>query len=266
MNAEIQAWLESSRDYATGVELIAKYGGEVMARSYRRASPRFMRRQVEVLLKKLAVRTVEKGFSAVPCSAQPSQPDTSQAPGTVTAEEAVAAAAGENAEVPETVKVAKGRLKELWQQLNEYHNQLLALGTGNDEETMKKRVQLMKERQSVIEAFSQLYDLKEEYFALPEGERQVPPELEKLLAELDGKAVKGEVKEKLEGKSEMELYKLRKSTLEKIRRRHNLMQFQQDTAGKSNPMPKGPKRKKIEAEMAELQQLLKEIEKKLKKE
>lgn len=255
MNAEIQAWLESSRDYARGVELIAKYGGEVMARSYRRASPRFMQRQVEVLLKKLAVRTVEKRFSAVPSSAQPSQPRTSHAPGTGTA-----------VEVPETVRVAKGRLKELWQLLNGYHNQLLALGTGNDEETMKKRVQLMKERQPVIEAFSLLYELKEEYFALPEGERQVPPELEKLLAELDGKAVKGEVKEKLEGKSEMELYKMRKSTLEKIRRRHNLLQFQQDTAGKSNPMPEGPKRKKIEGEMAELQQLLKEIEKKLKKE
>ena len=85
MNAEIQAWLESSREYAQGVELIAKYGSEGMARSYRRASPRFMIGQVVAILQKLAARTVAKEFSAVPSSAQPSQPDASLAPGMGTA-------------------------------------------------------------------------------------------------------------------------------------------------------------------------------------
>lgn len=269
MNAEIIAWLESSREYARGVELIAKYGGEVMARSYRRASPRFMQRQIEVLLRKLADRTEEKGFSTVPGSAQPSQPHSSQAPGTGTAEEEGAAAAGKKAEVPEKVKVAKERLRELWQQLNNCHKQLLGLGNDNDEETKKKRVKLMKEREPIVEAFEKLYDLKEGYFALPEGERRVPPELEKLLAELDGKAEKdesGNMAAELKGKGKLELYKLRKSTLEKIRRRHNQLMFQQDTPGEKNPMPEGARRKKKEEEMAELQKLLKEIDKLLKEE
>ncbi len=263
MNAEIQAWLESSREYAQGVELIAKYGSEGMARSYRRASPRFMIGQVVAILQKLAARTVAKEFSAVPGSAQPSQPDTSHAPGMGTAD-----GKNEKAQVPESIKKAKVRLTEFWQKLNTLHQEMLSLGDANDEETKAKRVKLMKERKPYIEAFSRLYDLKEEYFALPAGERQVPPELEELLEKLDGRAVsktKEAKKADLKKMDELSLYRLRKSTLEKIRRRNYLLKFQEDTPGTPDPMPEGPRRKTIESEIAGLQELLRRIDKVLKK-
>ena len=252
-NNEIQAWLDANvKDYAAGVELLARYGSPSMARSFRAGSPRFLLPQLTALLRRLSQKKSLPSTKSIPSiQSTPSQPPS--------------------APLPEPITIAKSRLHELWLHLVTFHQKLLALGTANDDETKAKRVALMNERQPYIDAFSQLYLLKEEYFALPEGKRTIPPALVSLLATLDGKPdptpsipsinsiSSTPTSPDLANLDPLELHNLRRATLEKIRRRQNKLKYQQDTPGTLNPMPDGPRRKKIESQLASLQSLLEEI-------
>ncbi len=135
----------------------------------------------------------------------------------------------------------------------------------------------MADRAPFIEAFQQLYLLKEEFFAYPEDQRQVPPDLIPLLDRLDGKPTKASdtsipsiksIKSTpdLSSLSPLELYKKRHALLMAIKRRNNKLRFSQPTpAEQLNPMPDSPKRKAIESEIATLQQQLSEIDSLLQK-
>lgn len=135
----------------------------------------------------------------------------------------------------------------------------------------------MADRAPFIEAFEKLYLLKEEYFAYPEDQRQVPPDLLSLLDRLDGRATGSQpvnkrdagsqpVKTNFSSLSPLELYKKRHALLMAITRRNNKLRFSQPTpAEQLNPMPDSPKRKAIESEIATLQQQLSEIDSLLQK-
>lgn len=254
-NNEIQAWLDANvKDYAAGVELLARYGTPGMARSFRAGSPRFLLPQLTAILRRLSLKKSIPSTKSIPSiQSTPSQPPS--------------------APLPEPITIAKSRLHELWLHLVTFHQKLLALGTANDDITKAKRIALMNERQPYIDAFSQLYLLKEEYFALPEGKRTIPPALVSLLATLDGKpdptpsipsinpitSTPPSQKNDLSNLDPLERHNLRRAILEKIRRRQNKLKYQQDTPGTLNPMPDGPRRKKIESQLASLQSRLEEI-------
>ena len=134
----------------------------------------------------------------------------------------------------------------------------------------------MADRAPFIEAFEKLYLLKEEYFAYPEDQRQLPPDLIPLLDRLDGKPTPpipsiNSIKSikstpDLSTLSPLELYKKRHALLMAITRRNNKLRFSQDIpAEQLNPMPDSPKRKAIESEIATLQQQLSEIDSLLQK-
>jgi len=131
----------------------------------------------------------------------------------------------------------------------------------------------MADRAPFIEAFQQLYLLKEEFFAYPEDQRQLPPDLIPLLDRLDGKPTKASDKSipsnsnpDLSTLFPLELYKKRHALLMAITRRNNKLRFSQPTPAEHlNPMPDSPKRKAIESEIATLQQQLQEIDNLLKK-
>ena len=134
----------------------------------------------------------------------------------------------------------------------------------------------MADRAPFVEAFEQLYLLKEEYFAYPEDQRQLPPDLIPLLYRLDGRATGSKpvnrdsgsqpVKTNFSSLTPLELYKKRHAILMAIKRRNNKLRFSQPTpAEQLNPMPDSPKRKAIESEIANLQQQLQEIDSLLKK-
>lgn len=136
----------------------------------------------------------------------------------------------------------------------------------------------MADRAPFIEAFEQLYLLKEEFFAYPEGSRQLPPDLIPLLDRLDGRATGSQPAKSIKSipsikstpdfssLSPLELYKKRHALLMAITRRNNKLRFSQPTpAEQLNPMPDSPKRKAIESEIATLQQQLQEIDNLLKK-
>lgn len=134
----------------------------------------------------------------------------------------------------------------------------------------------MADRAPFVEAFEQLYLLKEEYFAYPEDQRQLPPDLIPLLDRLDGRATGSKpvnrdsgskpVETNFSSLTPLELYKKRHALLMAIKRRNNKLRFSQDTpAEQLNPMPDSPKRKAIESEIATLQQQLQEIDSLLQK-
>ena len=140
----------------------------------------------------------------------------------------------------------------------------------------------MADRAPFVEAFEQLYLLKEEFFAYPEDQRQLPPDLIPLLDRLDGKPTKNDTGSRplssartpglnsqfsiLNSLTPLELYKKRHALLMAITRRNNKLRFSQPTpAEQLNPMPDSPKRKAIESEIATLQQQLQEIDNLLKK-
>lgn len=134
----------------------------------------------------------------------------------------------------------------------------------------------MADRAPFVEAFEQLYLLKEEFFAYPEDQRQLPPDLIPLLDRLDGRTTGSKpvnrdsgskpVKTNFSSLSPLELYKKRHALLMAIIRRNNKIRFSQPTpAEQLNPMPDSPKRKAIESEIATLQQQLQEIDNLLQK-
>lgn len=249
---KILAWLnQDDKDYSQGVELLQLATSPATANRFRRGNPSLLLPHLVAFLRRIAGET----------GASPVKRDSGVSPVNPT---------------PEPIRRAKDKLHDLWLRLVDFHQRLLDLGFDNSDEKKKARVALMADRAPFIDAFEQLYLLKEEYFAYPEGSRQLPPDLIPLLDRLDGRATGSKpvnrdsgsqpVKTNFSSLSPLELYKKRHALLMAITRRNNKLRFSQPTpAEQLNPMPDSPKRKAIESEIATLQQQLSEIDSLLQK-
>lgn len=252
---KILEWLnQNDKEYNQGVELLELATSAITANRFRRGNPSLLLPHLVAFLRRIAGTTVTSTVKTT--SPIPSVKST--------------------ASIPEPIRRAKDKLHDLWLRLVDFHKRLLALGFDNTDEKKKARVALMADRAPFVEAFEQLYLLKEEYFAYPEDQRQVPPDLLSLLDRLDGRATGSKpvnrdsgsqpVKTNFSSLSPLELYKKRHALLMAITRRNNKLRFSQPTpAEQLNPMPDSPKRKAIESEIATLQQQLSEIDSLLQK-
>ena len=247
---KILEWLnQNDKDYNQGVELLELATSAITANRFRRGNPALLLPHLVAFLRRIARDT---GSSPV----APVKPIT-QAPIQST---------------PDAIRRAKDKLHDLWLRLVDFHQRLLDLGFDNSDEKKKARVALMADRAPFIDAFEQLYLLKEEYFAYPEDQRQVPPDLIPLLDRLDGKPTSetdsqpaksstSNLNSQFSNLTPLELYKKRHAVLMAIKRRNNKLRFSQpNPAEQLNPMPDSPKRKAIESEIATLQQQLQEID------
>ena len=258
----ILEWLnQNDKDYNQGVELLELATSAITANRFRRGNPALLLPHLVAFLRRIAGET---GASPVnrDSGASPVKRDSGVSPVNPT---------------PEPIRRAKEHLHDLWLRLVDFHKRLLALGFDNTDEKKKARVALMADRAPFIEAFEQLYLLKEEFFAYPEGSRQLPPDLIPLLDRLDGKPTSetdsqpaksstSNLNSQFSNLNSLELYKKRHALLMAITRRNNKLRFSQPTpAEQLNPMPDSPKRKAIESEIATLQQQLSEIDNLLKK-
>ena len=252
---KILAWLnQDDKDYSQGVELLQLATSPATANRFRRGNPSLLLPHLVAFLRRIAGET---GGSPV-APVKPITPAPIQS-------------------TPDAIRRAKDKLHDLWLRLVDFHKRLLALGFDNTDEKKKARVALMADRAPFVEAFEQLYLLKEEFFAYPEDQRQLPPDLIPLLDRLDGKPTMATDKPipsiksikstpDFSSLSPLELYKKRHALLMAITRRNNKLRFSQPTpAEQLNPMPDSPKRKAIESEIATLQQQLQEIDNLLKK-
>ena len=252
---KILAWLnQDDKDYSQGVELLQLATSPATANRFRRGNPSLLLPHLVAFLRRIAGDTGSSPMAPV----KPITPAPVQS-------------------TPIAIRRAKDKLHDLWLRLVDFHQRLLDLGFDNSDEKKKARVALMADRAPFIEAFEQLYLLKEEYFAYPEGSRQLPPDLIPLLDRLDGKPTSetdsqpaksstSNLNSQFSNLNSLQLYKKRHALLMAIKRRNNKLRFSQPTpAEQLNPMPDSPKRKAIESEIANLQQQLSEIDNLLKK-
>ena len=255
---KILAWLnQDDKDYSQGVELLQLATSPTTANRFRRGNPSLLLPHLVAFLRRIAGET---GGSPV-APVKPITPAPIQS-------------------TPDAIRRAKDKLHDLWLRLVDFHQRLLDLGFDNSDEKKKARVALMADRAPFIDAFEQLYLLKEDYFAYPEGSRQPPPDLIPLLDRLDGKPTDetgnspvkpgdtggSPVKHDFSSLTPLELYKKRHAILMAIKRRNNKLRFSQPTPAEHlNPMPDSPKRKAIESEIATLQQQLSDIDSLLQK-
>ena len=252
---KILAWLnQDDKDYSQGVELLQLATSPATANRFRRGNPSLLLPHLVAFLRRIAGET---GGSPV-APVKPITPAPIQS-------------------TPDAIRRAKDKLHDLWLRLVDFHQRLLDLGFDNSDEKKKARVALMADRAPFIDAFEQLYLLKEEYFAYPEGSRQLPPDLIPLLDRLDGKPTSetdsqpaksstSNLNSQFSNLTPLELYKKRHAILMAIKRRNNKLRFSQPTPAEHlNPMPDSPKRKAIESEIANLQQQLAAIDHLLKK-
>ena len=252
---KILAWLnQDDKDYSQGVELLQLATSPATANRFRRGNPSLLLPHLVAFLRRIAGET---GGSPV-APVKPITPAPIQS-------------------TPDAIRRAKDKLHDLWLRLVDFHQRLLDLGFDNSDEKKKARVALMADRAPFIDAFEQLYLLKEEYFAYPEGSRQLPPDLIPLLDRLDGKPTSetdsqpaksstSNLNSQFSNLTPLELYKKRHAILMAIKRRNNKLRFSQPTPAEHlNPMPDSPKRKAIESEIATLQQQLSAIDHLLKK-
>ena len=247
---KILAWLnQDDKDYSQGVELLQLATSPATANRFRRGNPSLLLPHLVAFLRRIAGDTGSSPMAPV----KPITPAPVQS-------------------TPIAIRRAKDKLHDLWLRLVDFHQRLLDLGFDNSDEKKKARVALMADRAPFIEAFEQLYLLKEEYFAYPEGSRQLPPDLIPLLDRLDGKPTSetdsqpaksstSNLNSQFSNLTPLELYKKRHALLMAIKRRNNKLRFSQSTPAEHlNPMPDSPKRKAIESEIATLQQQLAAID------
>lgn len=232
------------KEYAVGVDLIAEFGSQTMAASYRNASPRFMMPQVLALLRRLA--------NAPSSQVKKSNP-------TIVSSGVNQPAIVSGGSRPKVISDAKALLHQLYLSMVDYHNRLLAMGDDNRTEICQQRVQLMKERQPYVEHFVELDDLVRDYFATD----TVPSRLSELVSILNSHPVEelpSSDADKLSSFSDLDLAKEYKRTKSNINRRQNKLRFQSPTSKPElNPMPDGPLRKQVEAELAQLKVYIKAI-------
>lgn len=228
-NKEIESFFSRDvKDYSEAVVLLQKYAGGTRAAFYAKANPRYYTEQVLAILRRLGQTTVAKADTpADRCR------------------KAVASTA--TAKYPADIVRSKAKLHELWLSLCNFHARLLAMGDSNAEDICKARVALMAERQPYIEAFEELYTLQQNYFA----EGFVRPELPALLSKLEGKIdEKAQPVSDFSALDDVALVKKRNSVRTQISKWQNMLRFQQKSpAAELNPMPDGPKRKQIEADI-----------------
>lgn len=242
---EIFAWLRGNvKDYAAGVALVGKYGSRSSERVYACSKPEYKLGSLISYLRHLAGLQPNEEVPASKASPRPAASAPQNRPAT---------SASEAQQLPRAIVRAKAKLHDVWLRMNECHERLIALGTDNSDDTKAKRVAIMEERSPWIEAYNQLYEMKETYFALPPEDAVVPAGLVDLLDRLDGKTTIKEDKADYSALSDVELLKKIKAVRQAITRKQNKLRYQQDvpTADRTpNPMPDSPKRTRLEAEIA----------------
>jgi hypothetical protein len=241
MMKTITLWLKNpQRDYAEGVELFGRHGGnKTMLRYFQNTKPRFA-------LDRL-IRELEKIERKMPVAAPAAVP----APATVAVE-------------PDVVARVKKMVHEAWVEMSRLQNELFETGTANDDATIARRRELMEKRDPIVDRYNELYEAKEAFFA---GKMTV----EELQEVVDGKAKEPEKAPKKEVSpcgemTDVQLTKRSHAVQTNITRVQNQLDYQQDKKGKAkNPMPDCPKRKKLEQKLATLREEQAAIEAEIKK-
>lgn len=239
MNIDIEQWIsDPQRDYSTGVRLLEKATNNLhLVRVYANRSPRFAMADLVAELRKVKHNPMVDDTAVLKAK-----------------------------DVPNVVESAKRMVHETWVKLSKIQRSMFETGESNDNTSVKRRLELMKEREPLIERYNSIYEAKEAYFSGHFSEEQ-------LKEVVDGKTLEEVLhtetpKEKtpMQQMTDLQLAKKAKAAKAAINRAKNQLLYQQDTAAKKeNPMPQCPKRKVIEQKLEDKQRELAAYEAEMKR-
>ena len=184
---------------------------------------------------------------------------------------------GQTTTTPEPIARAKQYIYELYTKISSMHRQLFDIGDSNQFSAVKKRKNILTARLPLIDAYEQLYVLKEQYYNT--GMMQIPSALpdalntaKKLLNETTLEADKPPeyLPVNVETYTDLELAKRKNQLASSITKTKNKLLYQSiSKLSTESPMPNGPKRTQLEKNLKNLQteytSVVKELEKRTKK-
>lgn len=241
MNIDIEQWIsDPQRDYKAGVKMLEMAtNNSQLVRVFSNRSPRFAMGDLVAELRKVGGRL--KNY------------DVKEKPSAVPA-------------VPPVVESAKQMIHDTWVRLSKIHRSMFETGESNEDASVKKRLELMKEREPLIERYNSIYEAKEEYFAGRVSEEQLKEVMEGKTLDQVLHPETPKVETPMQQMSDLQLAKKAKAAKAAINRAKNQLRYQQDTAAKKeNPMPQCPKRKEIEKKLTAKQDELAKLESELKR-
>lgn len=258
---EIANWIENpNRDYSLGVDLLRSCDTPLkVVRMFEARCPRFaMDELVYQLKKKLSSLKEEPSeVNHFPDAKKMVSPQGGQQQ-LVT--ELATNLATEHATTDfssSPASIAKSIVHDLYIEIAKLTNDLYDVGVSNDDASCAKRVDIMNERAGLIERYNRVYDAKELFFAGEISEK----ELDDIINYRD--EVKESAPSDFKDVSDVDLLKRTKAVKACVTRCNNMLQYQSEVAvsnGKrlpENPMPKCPKREKLEKKLAvKLQELI----------
>lgn len=245
---EIITWLDDpQRNYADGVRLLERHQpNKHLVRVFSNRSPRFAMGDLMAELRRLA-RTAHLTNEATKENVPVSE---------------------NKASVPGVVLTAKKMLHETWVKLSRFHTDLFNVGEGNSEKEVAARLQLMDQRDPLIERYNSLYLAKEAFFSgtLTEGQLQEVVSGKTFEAVANPEPEKSKETTPLHRLSDLTLANAIHAAKQAINRYNNQLRYQSDTAqAVENPMKPCPRRDKIERKLAKRQASLAVLEEEMKK-
>jgi hypothetical protein len=234
---DIINWLNSNLNYHEGVEIFSKYcKNTFFVRVLRNGRKETYQKKLEYEMKKLL------GISSIVISHQKCSNqqliNNLQKKGELT----------QNKKIPELILKAKEIRTDIRNQIAVMHNQLFDLGESNNEDVIKKRGKILKERKPLIEQYEIFYQLIEEYFIT-----NIVPNNLILLLENHNTIPVAVTTTDFHSLTDIELVNMKARLSSRITKQKNMLEFQSQTTQQTpNPMPESPKRTKAEQNLINL--------------
>ena len=223
MKQEIINWLESPRDYSTGVDLYLKYGkNNNFKRTFPNRENRYANKLAYELAKLAGISLVEYHKNYQKRVFQP-------------------VAVGSKKQIPEIIKKIKSELADLHRLRSHLHRKMTEIDPENSPDNMLKRKVLLSDIKKISSRSDLLYEAKESYFnngILPDSSILLLPTKDKTLTPPN--ALSGE---------------------DRIKRRANLRSSLSKDKRKIEGMPDGPKKEKILTRLAIKEKEIQELNK-----
>jgi hypothetical protein len=245
MKEEITRWINSYRNFQTGLSLLAKYKRNQNFVRILSKNPKKNAGKLLWELCKLAGYSIaqyneflnKKPAPKLTVIKPAKEPKSKPAP-----------VDKKNIELPDSVKRIMHESDELYKERADLHRQMTEVPDDNADENVEKRKDLLVRIKELSAKLDKLYFAKDDYF-----KKGILPDIKKLFPEdPDTK--------KLKQLDNMELFKRKKNLESSIAKDRNLVKYQSKTTLENeNPMPDGPKRKVIEERIQAKEKEIKEI-------
>lgn len=176
---DIKDWLTGEKDYAAGMELLAKYcKNKFLVRSLSVGASNLPKLEYELKIiagiplsliftqkcsNKELLTSIEKKATQ-PKQNQQTKPKPKPLSNKSTLSSADKTIPTESPLLPDPIAQAKAYIKDLYIVVDKMHRKLYEVGESNDAKIVAKRYKILEKRKPVIQILYEIYQLKESYF------------------------------------------------------------------------------------------------------